>query len=662
MERNQNLEQLAVNAIRTLSIDAVQKANSGHPGMPLGAAPIAYELWANHMSHNPANPKWFNRDRFVLSAGHASMLEYSLLHLFGYGLTVDDIKEFRQWGSKTPGHPEYGHTEGVEMTTGPLGQGFASAVGMAIAEAHLAARFNTDDHKVVDHYTFVLTGDGCLMEGITSEASSLAGTLKLHKLIALYDRNKITIEGPTALAFEEDVAARYRAYGWQVIEVDDANDREAVGKAIEEAKADKEHPSMIIIKSHIGFGSPLEGSEKTHGAPLGEENIAKTKQALGWPEDLKPFEVPSEVYDYMSKVGDELRKNESAWNDTMKAWREANPELGEEFDRCINGTVPELELDPEFWDFEGRAATRKTSGKVLNLLAQKLPNVIGGSADLAPSNNTHLEGFESFGPDNYAGRNIHYGIREFAMAAIVNGMALHGGVRPFGATFLVFADYMKPALRLAALMTAPALFIFTHDSIGVGEDGPTHQPIEQLAMMRATPNLTVFRPADGKETAASYLYALRTSRPVAIVLTRQSLPTYDKTGKDALKGGYVLKDCEGEPELIIIASGSEVEPAMEAATNLTEAGHSIRVVSMPSIDVFERQSKEYQESVLPKKITKRIAIEAGATMPWYKFVGQDGVVIGLDRYGASAPGDRVFRELGINADKLELEAKLLLKK
>ncbi|NLJ95468.1 MAG: transketolase, partial [Clostridiaceae bacterium] len=607
MKKDRKLEQLGINAIRVLSIDAVQKANSGHPGMPLGAAPLAFELWANHMKHNPKNPDWFNRDRFILSAGHASMLIYSLLHLFGYGLTKEDLSQFRQRNSKTPGHPEYLDTEGVEMTTGPLGQGMATAVGFAMAEAHLASRFNTEDHNIIDHYTYVVTGDGCLQEGVSGEASSLAGHLKLDKLIAIYDRNQITIEGSTDLAFTEDVVKRYESYNWEVLNVEDGNDTASIGEAIQKAKSNKDQPSLIVVNSQIGYGSPLVGSEATHGAPLGEENILKTKEYLGWDTSLEAFEIPQELESYMADLQTELGKSEAEWNDLFADWKKANPELAKELELCINPDTDAIENDPDFWDFSGSAATRKTSGIALNRLVKHLPGLIGGSADLAPSNNTHMEGLADFSATDYSGRNIHYGIREFAMTCIVNGMVLHGGLQAFGATFFVFADYMKPALRLAALMDIPSLFILTHDSIGVGEDGPTHQPIEQLAMLRATPNTYVFRPCDGVETAAGYLFNLKAKKPTVLALTRQNLPTYEQSSKEALKGGYVFQDSEQEPELIIMASGSEVEPALEAQKELTKEGKQVRVVSIPCLDAFLEQDEAYIESVLPKNVTKRIA-------------------------------------------------------
>lgn len=648
MSNVQNLDQLAVNAIRVLSAESVQKAKSGHPGKPMGSAAMAYTLWSQVMSHNPADPKWINRDRFVLSAGHASMLLYSLLYLFGYGLTLEDLKSFRQWDSKTPGHPEFGHTVGVEMTTGPLGQGMASAVGMAIAEAHLAARFNTTDFTVIDHYTYALVGDGCQMEGITSEAASLAGTLKLGKLIVLYDDNDISIEGSTDIAFTEDVGKRYEAYGWQVLKVANGDDRTAIADALAAAKAESGKPSLIIVRTTIAAGSPLAGQAKTHGEPLGEENVAKTKEALGWPAN-EPFFVPAELLDYMKEQQLQLAARQNEWQASFEAWKTTYPELAAELDTCYSTDLPDLAADEKLWDFSGADATRSTSGKILNWLAERLPNLIGGSADLAPSNKSELKGKGWFSPENYAGQNIHFGVREFAMAAAANGMALHGGLRPFCATFFVFSDYLKAALRLTALMQLPVIYVLTHDSIGVGEDGPTHEPIEHLAALRATPNVCVWRPADGKETTAGYIQALQRKGPTVMVLTRQNLPTYETSGPAAFKGGYVLQDMP-DARLILLASGSEVELAVKAQAELAARGVASRVVSMPSMEVFEAQDEAYKASVLPASIRARVAIEAGATMPWYRYVGLDGAVIGLDHYGASAPAAILFEKFGLTVN------------
>ena len=658
MTNNQQMDQLAIDAIRVLAAEGVQKANSGHPGLPMGSAAMAYELWAHHLRHNPADPKWINRDRFVLSAGHGSMLLYTLLHLFNYGLPMEELKSFRQWGSLTPGHPEYGHTVGVEMTTGPLGQGLASAVGMAMAEAHLAARFNKADFPLFDHFTYVLSGDGCMMEGVTSEASSLAGHLKLGKLIVLYDDNEISIEGSTDLAFTEDVALRYAAYGWQVLKVEDGNDTVALAAALTAAKADLSKPSMIVVQTKIGFGSPLAGQAKTHGEPLGEDNLTATKKNLNWPES-EPFAVPADLRRYLSEKTEKMQKPQDEWLDLLSRYRQAFPDSAAELDSCLSTELPDLLNDEEFWAFEGSIATRATSGTILNRLAKRLPNLIGGSADLGPSTKTELTGLGWFGHGSYEGRNIHFGVREFAMAAATNGMVLHGGLRAFCATFFVFSDYLKAALRLSALMNLPAIYVLTHDSIGVGEDGPTHEPIEHLAALRATPNVNVFRPADGKETAAGYIAALNRKGPTCMVLTRQNLPTLETSGPDAMKGGYILQDAEN-PDLILLASGSEVELIAGAAEKLTAEGLAVRVVSMPSFELFEEQSDAYRESVLPGSIRKRLAVEAGATQPWYRYVGLDGKVVGLDHYGASAPAKILYEKFGLTVDNVAAEAKKLI--
>ncbi len=654
---------LAMNAVRVLSIDGVQAANSGHPGLPLGAAPMAFELWAKHRKHNPTDPNWINRDRFILSAGHGSMLLYSLLHMFGYDLGIEDLKAFRSYDSRTPGHPEYGHTAGVDATTGPLGQGIAMGVGIALAEEHLASRLNKPGYPIIDHYTYTIVGDGCLMEGISSEASSLAATLKLDKLIALYDSNNITIDGSTDISFSEDVAARYRAYGWQVLEVSDANDMEAIGAAIEEAKKDTERPTLIIVYSVIGYGSPLAGSEKTHGAPLGAENITATRRALGWPLD-EPFSVPSEVYDYMDQLKTELVKPYDVWQELVAKYKHEFAEDAKLLDQLTSTDAPVLVEDDAFYAFEGKIATRKTSETMINRIAEQLPNWVGGSADLAGSNLTTIKTDSFMSPADYSGRNIHFGVREFAMAAAANGLALHSGLRPYCATFLIFSDYAKAAIRLSALMSVPVTYVFTHDSIGVGEDGPTHEPIEQLAMLRATPGLYVFRPADGPETAAAYAFALSQQKPAVLALSRQNLPTLDGSGTKAKRGGYVLCDAEladGEqPEIILLASGSEVYKAVETYEQLTLDGVKARVVSMPSMDLFLEQDASYQESVLPKAVRKRVAMEAAATQPWYRFVGLDGIVIGIDRFGASAPGDVIFENFGLTTEKFLEAAKSLL--
>ena len=658
-----NIDNLSVNAIRVLSADAVQKANSGHPGLPLGAAAIGYELWANHMNHNPKNPNWENRDRFVLSGGHGSTLLYSLLHLFGYGLTLDDLKNFRQWGSKTPGHPEYGVTTGVEASTGPLGAGMAMAVGMAMAETHLAAKFNKEGYPVVDHYTYVLGGDGCMMEGINYEAFSLAGTLKLNKLIVLYDSNKISIEGNTDIAFTEDVPARFKAMGFKVLEVKDGNDISEIGKAIEEAKADKESPSFIKINTKIGFGSPKEGSADVHGAPLGADNIIAMKKTLGWPSE-EPFFVPDEVYENYKAKAENLAKKEEEWNKLFKEYCEKFPEMKTLWDEYKDETKAVKLLDDEdFWSYEEKDdATRNLSGKVLNKLSAKLPTLFGGSADLAPSNKSYVNGAGDYSAENYAGRNVHFGVRELAMTGIGNGLVLHG-LKAYVSTFFVFSDYVKPMARLASLMEIPLTFILTHDSIGVGEDGPTHEPIEQLAEFRAMPNFNVFRPADATETIAAWYSAVTSKEtPTALVLTRQNLPQLAGSSKEALKGGYVVADSSKEtPDAIIIASGSEVSLSIEAKEVLAKEGVDVRVVSMPCMDIFEKQSLEYKEKVLPKAVRARVAVEALSEFGWGKYVGLDGKTVCLDRFGASAPAGVLFKEFGFTVENVVKAIKEVIK-
>ena len=649
-----NIENMSVNAIRVLAADAVQKANSGHPGLPLGAAAIGYELWANHMNHNPKNPNWENRDRFILSGGHGSTLLYSLLHLFGYGLTLDDIKNFRQWGSKTPGHPEYGVTTGVEASTGPLGAGMAMAVGMAMAEAHLAAKFNKEGYPVVDHYTYVLGGDGCMMEGINYEAFSLAGTLKLNKLIVLYDSNRISIEGNTDIAFTEDVPARFRAMGFKVLEVKDGNNLAEIGRAIEEAKANKEGPSFIKINTKIGFGSPKEGSADVHGAPLGVDNVISMKKNLGWPSE-EPFFVPDEVYENYKAKAENLGKKEEEWNKLFKEYCEKFPEMKALWDDFKDEAKAEKLLDDEdFWSYEDKAdATRNLSGKVLNKLAAKLPTLFGGSADLAPSNKSYLNGAGDYSAENYGGRNVHFGVRELAMTGIGNGLVLHG-LKAYVSTFFVFSDYVKPMARLASLMEIPLTFILTHDSIGVGEDGPTHEPIEQLAEFRAMPNFNVFRPADATETIAAWYSAVTSKEtPTALVLTRQNLPQLAGSSKEALKGGYVAADSSKEtPDAIIIASGSEVSLSIEAKEALAKEGIDVRVVSMPCMDIFEKQPSEYKEKILPKSVRARVAVEALSEFGWGKYVGLDGKAVCLDRFGASAPADVLFKKFGFTVENV----------
>lgn len=660
------IDTTCVNAIRVLSADAIQKANSGHPGLPLGAAPIAYELWANHMNHNAKDPKWANRDRFILSAGHGSMLLYSLLHLFGYGLTLDDIKQFRQDDSLTPGHPEYGHTVGVEATTGPLGAGMAMAVGMAMAEAHLASIFNKPGYPVVDHYTYALGGDGCMMEGISSETFSLAGTLGLDKLIIFYDSNNISIEGGTDIAFTENVQERMKAFGFQLLEVADGNDMAAISKAIEEAKADTEHPSFITVHTQIGYGCPAkQGKASAHGAPLGEDNIIAMKENLGWPS-TEPFYVPDEVYKHYEELGKKGEEAEAKWQALFAEYAATYPEMKAKWDAFHRDVNAQALLDNEdFWAYEDKPqATRSLSGIMINRLKSIMPQLIGGSADLAPSNKTYMDGEGDFKKGNYSGRNLHFGVRELAMGGITNGLALYGGLRPYAGTFFVFSDYMKPMIRLAALMKLPTTYVLTHDSIGVGEDGPTHEPIEQLAMLRAMPNVNVFRPADATETAAGwYLAATSKQTPTALVLTRQNLPQLSGSSKDALKGGYVLADStKAVPDAIIIASGSEVELGVNAKEALAKEGIDVRVVSMPCMDLFDKQSDAYKESVLPKAVRARVAVEAGADFGWGKYVGLDGQTIAMTGFGASAPAGILFKKFGFTTEHVAEVVKDVVKK
>ena len=652
-----NIEEMSVNAIRVLSADAIQKANSGHPGLPLGTAPVAYELFAKHMNYNPHNPDWVNRDRFVLSGGHGSMLLYSLFHLFGIGnLSLEEVKNFRQFGSLTPGHPEYGHTVGVEATTGPLGQGMAMAVGMAMAEAHLSSVFNKEGFPVVDHYTYVLGGDGCMMEGISSECFSLAGTLGLSKLIVFYDSNNISIEGSTDIAFTEDVVTRFKAFGFQTIEVEDGNDLEAIGKAIEEAKADKTRPSLIKVNTLIGYGCPAkQGKASAHGEPLGVDNVAALKENINWP-CKGDFEVPKEVYDHYKELADNMAKAEDKWNELFAAYVEKYPEMKELWDNYFDGyDMSDLFNSDEYWAKGDKPeATRSTSGTILNMIKKAMPNLIGGSADLAPSNKTNMKDAGDFSKDNYAGTNLHFGVREQAMAAIGNGLALHGGLKAFVATFFVFSDYVKPMARLSALMKLPLTYVFTHDSIGVGEDGPTHEPIEQLAAFRSLPDFTVFRPCDRTETAAAWMYAVENEcGPTGLVLTRQNLPQIEGSSKDALKGGYVIAESEkAVPDAIIIASGSEVSLAINAKEELKKSGIDVRVVSMPSMELFDKQSAEYKESVLPNGVRKRVAVEALSDFGWYKYVGLDGRVIAMEGFGASGPAATLFEHFGFTVDNV----------
>ena len=648
---------IITNTIRGLSVDGVAAANSGHPGMPLGMADVCAVLWSEHMNFNPKNPKWLNRDRFILSAGHGSMLIYSLLHLYGYDLSMDDLKAFRQWGSKTPGHPENFVTAGVETTTGPLGQGVANAVGFALAEASLAARYNREGSEIIDHYTYVVAGDGCLQEGISHEACSFAGHNKLGKLIMLYDSNNITIDGPTHISFTEDTRKRFEAYGWQVLEID-GHDYDQINAAIAEAKKEKSKPSIIICKTIIGFGSPNRaGTSKAHGEPFPAEEIELMKEKLGLPKD-KSFFVPDEISDLRAKTQEKGENLENKWNELWENYKNKNQEAAKELENSIKGEISKEALDIPLFGSEKAIATRSASGMVLNHIAKYIPQLMGGSADLTPSNNTLPAGEESFSPENPKGRYIRYGVREHGMAAIMNGMALHGGVLPYSGTFFVFSDYMRPAMRMSALMEQQVVYVLTHDSIGLGEDGPTHQPEAHLWAYRMIPNMTVIRPMDANETAEAWKSALKNKKgPTCLVLTRQNLPVYDRAGlgwaksEEAQKGGYVL--CEDKDfEAIIIATGSEVELAVEAKAKLNEQGVKVRIVSMPSTNIFDEQPQEYKEYVLPKNILKRVAVEAGVTLGWYKYVGLEGRVIGLDRFGASAPYKILYKEFGITTDAI----------
>ena len=651
-----NTEQLCINTIRVLSAEAIQQANSGHSGLPMGAAPMAFTVWNNHMEHNPQNPNWANRDRFILSAGHGSMLIYSLLYMFGYGLTIEDLKGFRQWGTKTPGHPEYGHTAGVETTTGPLGQGMSNAVGMAMAEAYLAERFNRPGYNILDNYIYTLVGDGCMMEGITSEAASLAGTLGLDKLIVLYDSNSISIEGDTDIAFREDVAKRFEAYNWHVIEVEDGNDTAAINKAIEEAKSQKDKPSFIKITTQIGYGCPTkQGKASAHGEPLGEENIKCTKEYLNWESD-EPFYVPQEVISFTKEAIRKGKEQEDKWNKLFEEYKRKYPELAEQWEAWHNNELPvDLLNDDSFWSFEDKPmATRVSSGEVINRIAKVIPNLIGGSADLSPSNKTIMKERGDFLPEDKSGSNLHFGVREHAMSAIANGMALYGGLHPYCATFFVFSDYMRGGMRLSALMGLPVVYVLTHDSIGVGEDGPTHQPVEHIAALRCMPNFITFRPADAKEVAAGWLAALtRKDAPTALILTRQNVPLYKESGKDALKGAYILADSEKEtPDMILMATGSEVELIYKARTILKQKGIDARVVSMPSFELFEEQDEEYKNSVLPKDVEKRLAVEAGVDFGWHKYLGSKGDIISINRFGASGNVKTAFEKFGFTVENV----------
>jgi transketolase len=659
-------DKLCINTIRTLAIDAVQRANSGHPGTPMGAAAIAYTIWTRFLRHNPADPQWPNRDRFVLSPGHASMLLYALLHLTGYDLPLEELQRFRQWGSKTPGHPEYGLTPGVEATTGPLGQGFGMGIGMAVAERFLGEHFNRPGHPIIDHHVYGIVSDGDLMEGISSEAASLAGTLKLGKVVYLYDDNDISIEGSTQIAFTEQVGERFDAYGWHVQRVD-GNDVEAVARALAAARGETERPSLIIARTVIGFGSPHKaGTAAVHGAPLGEDEVRLTKDALGWPEE-PPFYVPPEALAEFRKALDRGRAWQDEWLERLTAYERDYPTEAKSLARALAGELPEGWADalPAFSSFGGELATRVASGKVLNAIVPVLPTLVGGSADLAPSTDTYLKGYGDFDFDQWCGHNMHFGVREHAMGAIVNGMALHGGVIPYGATFLVFSDYMRPSLRLASLMKAHSIFIFTHDSIGLGEDGPTHQPIEHLASLRAMPNLTVLRPADANETAACWRLALERSGPTALVLSRQGLPVIDdvqRVRNGVARGAYVLAGEDVTPDVVLIATGSEVALALAARELLAERGLRARVVSMPGREIFEEQPQSYRDVVLPPAISTRVVIEMASSFGWRAYAGDRGEIIALDHFGASAPGKVLQEQFGFTPEHVAERAQALIER
>ncbi|EUJ30443.1 Transketolase [Listeria grayi] len=660
------IDELGVNTLRMLSIEAIQRANSGHPGLPLGAAPMAYALWTKHLKVNPrTSTTWIDRDRFILSAGHGSALLYSLLHLSGYNVSLEDLMQFRQWGSVTPGHPEAGHTDGVEVTTGPLGQGLAMAVGMAMAETHLAAIYNQADISIVDHHTYALCGDGDLMEGVSQEASSLAGHLKLGKLIVLYDSNDISLDGPTSKAFTENVGLRYEAYGWQHLLVEDGNDLTAISEAIEQAKAETEKPTLIEVKTVIGYGAPQQGTNKVHGAPLGAEGIAAVKEKLGWtyPESTVPDDVKKRFTEQMIAEGEEV---ESAWQERFSAYEKAYPELAKQFFRVFNQQLPEnWEAALPTFEVGSSAASRATSKEVITALSKALPEFWGGSADLSSSNNTMVTAEKDYEPGCYEGRNIWFGVREFAMAAIMNGIQLHGGTRVYGGTFFVFTDYLRPALRLSALQKAPVTYVLTHDSVAVGEDGPTHEPVEQLASIRAIPDLQIFRPADGNEVAAAWKLAQETrNKPTVLVLSRQNLPVIPGTKENAAtnvaRGGYVISPQQGNtPSGILIATGSEVSLAVEAQKELAKAGKDVSVVSIPSFDRFEQQSVDYRESVLPTSVTKRLAIEAASSFGWHKYYGDKGSIIAIDNFGTSAPGEKILRERGFTVENVVARFNLL---
>ncbi|MCH5583631.1 transketolase [Shimazuella sp. AN120528] len=661
------IDQLSINTIRMLSIDQIEQANSGHPGLPMGAAPMAYTLWAKQLKHNPQNPDWYNRDRFILSAGHGSALLYSLLHLFGYGLTIDDLKEFRQWGSLTPGHPEVKHTVGVEATTGPLGQGIANAVGMAMAERHLAATYNRDGYDVIDHFTYAICGDGDLMEGIAQEAASLAGHLQLGKLIVMYDSNHISLDGDLSKSFSEDTSKRFEANGWQVLHVEDGNDIEAINQAIEQAKQESSKPTLIEVRTIIGYGSPgRAGTSEAHGKPLGTEEIAGVRRAYNWTEET-PFYVPAEVSENFSAIRNELAKAEAQWNQMFESYEKEYPILANQIKQAF---ARELLTDwaehlPTFEADEKGIATRAASGKALQVLAKEIPTLFGGSADLASSNNTTMKDDANFSPDDYAGRNIWFGVREHGMGGALNGMALHGGLHVFGATFLVFSDYLRPSIRLAALSQLPVTYVFTHDSVAVGEDGPTHEPVEHIPSLRLIPGLKVVRPADANETVAAWEYALKSQdHPVALILSRQNLPvlpgTVGKKAEIVKQGAYVVSPSQGEEKGVLIATGSEVGLAVKAQQKLAEKGVHVRVVSMPCRENFDHLTHAEKENIIPSHLTARVAIEAAHPMGWDKYVGEKGTVIGINHFGASAPGDLLLEKFGFNVENVVEQLEKLL--
>lgn len=655
-----SIQQKSVDAIRILSAEQISKANTGHPGICFDVAPAIYTLYADIMKYSNKNPKWENRDRFVLSSGHGSAMLYSVLHLFNFGLTKEDLMSFRQFGSKTPGHPEYGVTAGVDCSTGPLGQGIANAVGLAVAEAHLAEKFNKPDFSIVDHYTYVLCGDGCLEEGISYEACSFAGTQKLGKLILIYDKNNISIEGDTSCTFKDDISKRFEMQGWQVIEIKDANDLKEIKKVLEKAKADLFHPSIVICNSVIGYGTPLAGTAAIHGSPLNAEQLAKTKDFYNWTE--KPFEVPAAVKSHCAHIAEENRKAEVEWNALFKNYAKKYPELAQEYKKYFGVSSFDLTKAEVLFNFEKPEATRISGGIVLNKLAKEFPNLLSGSADLSPSTKTDLKGEAYFSSENRLGRNIHFGIREHAMAAICNGIALHGGLKVSCSTFFTFSDYMKGAIRMSAIMKLPVTYVLTHDSIGVGEDGPTHQPIEQLAMLRAMPDVKVFRPCDGNETVAAYVSAFTGNEPTAIVLSRQNLPQYKISGDYALKGGYVIDDCKGAPDVLLIATGSEVGICSEAKELLAKENIKARVISLPCLELFEKQSTEYKQSVIPPAVKARVCVEAASPLGWREYAGDNGEIIAMNTFGLSAPFETLYKHFGFTAENIKDKAKISIKK